>query len=722
MGMFGSQDWVDAVRRTMDKFSLCPTAQTQATFLGVVRGAYGLTEGVAPMVLDRFIGSTLNCGPTGNGDNEIILVEQNILRMCAVSISETCRNVRSICTVWAFLLLGAASAPAQLSPPLPLIFQSTPIDVFPNATFSSGFARLAFLTDDVDGDGRGDVAVRTFGPGAQNGPTNDGQILVISSATGGVVYTINGPILPGQSLAAIDAASIGDCDGDGVDDIATIDVPFGIPPNPNGVHVFSGATGMFLYTAAPIGIGSAAAEIERLSDDIDGDGIEDFCVGYGFATTTPLFGNPGTVVVHSGATGGVIVQTWGTASESLGAEIACPGDLDGDGFADVIARSFAASGQPNGASNLYAFRITPTSMSLLYTFSANGVSGNFFMIGVSPCRVGDIDRDGCDDFMFSGVSLTSSSPPFTGPAASPIEVRSGATGQLIRTLVPPSGQLRPRFGESTAFAGDVDGDGFGDVLVGSVVEDYGPFFPQVGVAFVYSGATGDVLYAVHGDSSLPLSGAFPGIVDGGRDMDGDGLSDILCAVANILGSSSASGFVRVYGGRPAFHADAARGDVVAFGGAGTADVLGVSVAGAATPIQNNIGRTFVVNSGSPLNIWMARPPGHLGSTAQHIIFGRVGGSVLPNATTLPGGLGDFVFAPSLIAPSDPSLFVLSSTYPATAILPAIPAYAALPGTPVAQIPPIGFPVTFGIQALVEDTASVGPAPISITNALRIIVR
>lgn len=73
------QNWVDAVRRTMDKFSLCPTAQTQATFLGVVRGAYGLTEGVPPMVLDRFIWSTLNGGPTGNGVNEIILADQNIL-------------------------------------------------------------------------------------------------------------------------------------------------------------------------------------------------------------------------------------------------------------------------------------------------------------------------------------------------------------------------------------------------------------------------------------------------------------------------------------------------------------------------------------------------------------------------------------------------------------------------------------------------------------------
>lgn len=72
------QNWVDAVRRTFDKYALVETAQTQATFLGVVRGAYGITDGAAPMALGTFIWSVANGGPTGNYANEIILTDQNI--------------------------------------------------------------------------------------------------------------------------------------------------------------------------------------------------------------------------------------------------------------------------------------------------------------------------------------------------------------------------------------------------------------------------------------------------------------------------------------------------------------------------------------------------------------------------------------------------------------------------------------------------------------------
>lgn len=611
-----------------------------------------------------------------------------------------------------FCLDDGAVAQSSLPAPLPLAFQITSTQFYPNATMLSSFARRAFIVDDADGDGADDVAFLTVGPASGYVPSVDGQLTVMSSSSGSIIYQINGPGGIIQGLGFVASARIGDCNGDTTDDIAMIAFSTAFLASPP-LYVFSGADGTLLYTAPPIGSPSwTGAEIERLGGDIDGDMVEDFCVGYQYAGLFPL-SNEGCVTVHSGANGAVLGQYWGVAAtEGLGAQIACPGDIDADGYPDVVALGYASIGQLGGSTNLHVIRITPGGMSLLYIYTELQIVQQLYPRIDRPRSAGDVDGDGYADFMFTSISYGSSIGAYVGL---PPTIYSGATGQIIRSLYPPSGIPEPGYAFVSNYVGDVDGDGVGDVAVGDPGGDYGPFFQNVGMIYIFSGATGEILFGVHGDSQL----AFPRIIDGQGDVNGDGFADVLSvAVGNTIQNEGA---VRVHRGRPTFEPIAAAGNVAGFGGATSTDILSVAASGG-MPQYGGVGRSAVIGTGSSFDIWMARPPGHTGSTSQYLLFGRIGGGVLPTATNLPFGIGNSSFGIALLAPTDPSLFVLASTYPVPAFLPAIPAYQIANGTPVVQVPAIPFTATLWFQALIEDTSSAGPVPLSVSNLVRVIVR
>lgn len=163
--------------------------------------------------------------------------------------------------------------------------------------------------------------------------------------------------------------------------------------------------------------------------DVDQDGFDDLIVG------APL---TGTVQVRSGKDGSVVLQITGSSSTVFGGCVAGPGDLDGDGVPDVV-------------------------------------------IGAR----------------------------FTASQQGEVTAWSGASGQLLWILVgAPSQQI----GFSLAAAGDLDGDGVGDVISG-----------RIGGAVAISGATGLALYQV-------ASVGTPSAVAGGADVDLDQVPDFVLGI------------------------------------------------------------------------------------------------------------------------------------------------------------------------------------------------
>ena len=146
----------------------------------------------------------------------------------------------------------------------------------------------------------------------------------------------------------------------------------------------------------------------------------------------------------------------------------------------------------------------------------------------------DQNGDGVRDFAVATVHYNSSAPDY-------VEIYSGATGQLIRTLAELS--ANDNFGDDMAGVGDVNGDGIEDLLVGSRLND--TFGAGSGAAHLYSGADGSILWSVLGTAAFHgMGGALTGL----GDIDGDNVVDWAVAAIGETIQTNRGGIVHVYSG------------------------------------------------------------------------------------------------------------------------------------------------------------------------------
>lgn len=199
-------------------------------------------------------------------------------------------------------------------------------------------------------------------------------------------------------------------------------------------------------------------------------------------------------------TGETPTDTFGWAAERLG-------DIDGDGAEDFIvgAPGSAAGGPSAGRAYVYSGR-AGTLLNVV-----TGRSNDQY--GWAVAGVSDADGDGVGDYAVGG-------PGFVGlpaPLAGRVTLYSGATHVVLQEW---SGTTDSFFGADVNAAGDVDGDGRGDVLVGA---------PRTSVAGrlagrieVLSGRTGERLWTTDGLAPGSLLGT---AVGGLGDLDGDGVPE-----------------------------------------------------------------------------------------------------------------------------------------------------------------------------------------------------
>ncbi|MCC6409827.1 MAG: FG-GAP repeat protein [Planctomycetes bacterium] len=247
-------------------------------------------------------------------------------------------------------------------------------------------------------------------------------------------------------------------------------------------------------------LGTSVAEL----GDVDGDGVPEVLAG----TPGYDFTSLGGAKVLSGATGATLAAVVGPSTGSymgFGNAVHALGDVDGDGAPDfAVSTPFESSASVVNAGFVRVF--SSTSGALLLQLSG-GVGDE--LLGMSVAAAGDLDGDGRADLFVGVPGVDAGSVTSVGA----VRAVSGFDGSTLWQFN-GSGQFET-LGTRAVAAGDLDGDGVVDVAA------IGGSFP-IRLQTI-SGATGQALYSVGpiATASVQVSLA------GGKDLDGDGIGDLV---------------------------------------------------------------------------------------------------------------------------------------------------------------------------------------------------
>ena len=217
-----------------------------------------------------------------------------------------------------------------------------------------------------------------------------------------------------------------------------------------------------------------------------------------------------------------------SASDYAGSAVSGAGDFDGDGINDTL---IGAWGDDDGGSSAGAAYIVLGTVSADLSLSdadlkMTGADSSDYA-GVAVDFVGDFDGDGRDDVLV-GASGEDSGASNAGAAYLVLGGVTGSMGLSDATLILTGESSGDYAGAAVAGAGDTDGDGLGDILVGAWSDDDGG--SAAGATYLFlGGVSGSMSLS---SAALKLTGAASGdysgsAVAGAGDVDGDGLDDIL---------------------------------------------------------------------------------------------------------------------------------------------------------------------------------------------------
>lgn len=335
---------------------------------------------------------------------------------------------------------------------------------------------------DVNKDGYADVII-----GAPGG-TGPGRAVVISGFNQSVLYTFNGSQSGDRFGASVSSA--GDVDNDGNPDVI-VGAPGNDfnPQNTGTATVYSGADGSVIWQITAATAGTGLGRAVSGAGDANRDGHDDFIIGAPYDDTA--FGDAGKAQLFSGKTGNAMYTFYGDAIEAqLGWSVSDAGDVDQDNFADVIVGSRFEYDRGRAE----VFSGVDGSLHHVYWGKDRGV-----WFGTSVAGVGDVDNDGFDDVIVGAPLDGVTANPTVNPIQGAARVVSGFMGSVAHEV---AGQAHlVWFGWSVSGVGDVDDDGYADFLVGSPLGDGGK-----GNAQLFSGA--QVAFATNSNTvSLATGGA-----------------------------------------------------------------------------------------------------------------------------------------------------------------------------------------------------------------------
>ncbi|MEM1185815.1 MAG: hypothetical protein AAGI53_12550 [Planctomycetota bacterium] len=320
---------------------------------------------------------------------------------------------------------------------------------------------------------------------------------------------------------------------------------------------------------------TAAAELQRAGEvvstgDLNGDGVVDLIIsGSGSSNSLPgqvyvVFGGPG--VSGSGeieldaldGSNGFVVRS-GAVNDLLGFSVSNAGDVNDDGVDDLIVGAPVVGPNFTGASYVVFGGAGVGASGVIDVSGLDGSNGFVIngaieesLTGAAVSSAGDVNNDGVDDVIIGAPSENGTFSQAEGAAyvvfggsgvgasgAVDLSGLNGANGFVLRD----TGGI-DSLGEAVSSAGDVNHDGIADVLIGGGrTSGSAPMSCYVVFGATGLGASGTIeLSTLNGSDGFVVTGdgdsELGQVVDGGGDVNNDGVDDIVIGASDERGSNN----------------------------------------------------------------------------------------------------------------------------------------------------------------------------------------